>query len=217
MMIFVNISHAGDKLVYETIHDPAALMPTIQKMRFNTYAPFPYLYALHDASAEDTSFYNAHTKIVVVKKNNHVVALAVALPLENFQYDEFSAKKQLVPQLGSKIKDYLLISEILFSDHPDIVNAKYEIGTQLLKHMERAVDHTQFKHLCVLVVERSLDHPLYLKNYFDETKILKKANYKKTDWVVMVPWTTKISNDQSQYQDNPTRLWEKRLNTGPRV
>jgi hypothetical protein len=164
-----------------------------------------------DPNEEDISYYESNqTYICIAKNKNKIVALATGIPLVNYAYDKFAASEHFEPHLQSKMKHFFLIDEILFEDELDLAN-RYNIGRQLLMHMETALSSSEFKHISKLVVERPLNHPLRSENYLDEAKILNDLHYVSTEIVIPVPWTTRITQNERQYQNNPMRFWIKEI------
>lgn len=213
-LMLISIStHSAPMLTFETIKgEPKEYGSLIQQLRIKTYYPFPYLYNFtQDPNEEDISYYSSnHTYTCIARNKDKIVALAIGIPLINYNYDQFFASDHFKPYVKSEIKKYFLIDELLFEDELDLTK-RYSIGKQLLLHIEEALLQSDFKYIAKLIIERPLNHPLRLQDYLDETKILKDINYISTNIVIPVPWTTRISENQRQYQNNPMRFWVKEI------
>jgi hypothetical protein len=176
----------------------------------STYYPYPYLYHFtQDPKAEDISYYNSdQTLIAIAKKEGKIIALATGIPLINYNYDKFVASQQFKNYSKVKMDEIFLLDELLFEDNLSL-NQRYKVGKELIRQMEASLLNSSFKHIAKLIVDRAIDHPLRTYTYFDETKLLNELKYVSTDIVISVPWTTRISENERRYQDNPMRYWVK--------
>ncbi|MBS0289773.1 MAG: hypothetical protein JSS07_07050 [Proteobacteria bacterium] len=213
LIIFSVFSVFGaENITFEILKGhPKELSTTIQKLR-KSYYSYPYLYDFTDNPAEeDIALYNNdNTIIVTARKDESVVGMLLGIPLINFSYDDYNAVNHFKPFLKSEINNYYYICELQFENDLSM-QKRYEIGLKLLDHLEKALKNSSYKYVSMLIVEREKDHPLRTENYFDEVKLLKEANYSVTDKLIPVPWTTRVSKDKKQYQDNPMRFWVKNL------
>ena len=213
---YIQLASADSAISYEMVapHHMESMYPHIQKMRVDNYYHYPYLYASKGIESENVLFYQqSHkTKMSVAKVDNQIVGIVIALPLVDFhcKNNGFSAKDQLVGPLGDSINRYYYISEILLSHPENPSQEQEEIGKQLLTLIDKEVAaEKEFQHISMLIVERARNHPLRPRLFIDETKMLSALGYKKTRYTTFIPWTTRVSEDKTEHQNNPVRLWSK--------
>jgi hypothetical protein len=216
MTTYFQVANADPTFAIIPPEQMQTILPLIQKMRVENYYHYPYLYASNGAEHEDVSYYQTSRKttIGVAKDHDQILGVIVAIPLNDFNYEQnsFSAKKEFAGSLGDSTKGYYYISELLFT-HPESPDAFHdELGKQLITLIEHAIkEDKDFQHISMLVVERHGNHPLKTRLYIDETKALRSLGYKKTRYIIHAPWITRTAQDKTEYQNNPMRLWSKSL------
>lgn len=215
---FLQASPSDKEIIYEVI--PAnqinSVFPLMKKMRVDNYYRFPYLYVSKGADQEEVTAYEQSPKalIVVAKNGKNIEALAAAIPLADVYNKNLniSAKELFEKTLGKNIDHYFYISELLFADTKQSDDKKDEIAKNLVKRIESEIKHDKsFDHVSMLVVERPEDHPLHHELFLDESKILKKSGYAKTNYVTQIAWTVRIDNNKTEHQNNTLTLWSKKI------
>ncbi len=205
-------------ITYEVVpmSQVSALFSTIQKWRVENYAHFPYLYVSTGAEQEDVSYYQRSSKLVITaaKKDNVIEALAVAIPLSDFQSKnlEFSARNLFETSLGRHIDQYYYISELLFRDPNHSSKSNEDIGKNLLKMVESEIKlDKDFNKIAMLIVERPADHPLRDELFIDEINILKDSGYVKSSVSAKIIWNTRLDNHKNEQQENKMILWSRAI------
>ncbi len=178
---------------------------TIATFRLTEFREFPYLYVGNLES--EKKYLRSYSEIkgsalALAFSDEEVVAIATGTPLLS-DVEAVPGAAEIFLQHGFVSKDFYYFGEFIVKPH----FRHKGITKKLLSELTNYVKSLGYNNICIMTVDREINHPLKPVDYQDSANIWEKLGFIKTMMKIHIKWPTISLDNKVEMQDNSLSFW----------